>query len=139
MPTTQKKLLEHLQSEVYCKLGVSPVHGIGVFAVRPIPKGVYPLKSYLRIKEIDIPKKLIKDLPKGVRQQIDTFCYYDKKKVSIPTIGLNSFDLAVYLNHSKKPNLRFKKAGVLVSLQDIAEGEELFIDYDISFGEKHFF
>ena len=139
MPTTQKKLLEHLQSEVYCKLGVSPVHGIGVFAVRPIPKGVYPLKSYLRIKEIDITKKLIKDLPKGVRQQIDTFCYYDKKKVSIPTIGLNSFDLAVYLNHSKKPNLRFKKAGVLVSLQDIAEGEELFIDYDISFGEKHFF
>jgi SET domain-containing protein len=139
MPTTQKKLLEHLQSEVYCKLGVSPIHGIGVFAVRPIPKGIYPLKSYLRIKEIDISKKLIKDLPKGVRQQIDTFCYYDKKKVSIPTIGLNSFDVAVYLNHSKTPNLRFKKAGVLVSLRDIAEGEELFIDYDISFGEKHFF
>ena len=139
MPTTQKKLLEHLQSEVYCKLGVSPIHGIGVFALRPIPKGIYPLKSYLRIKEIDISKKLIKDLPKGVRQQIDTFCYYDKKKVSIPTIGLNSFDMAVYLNHSKTPNLRFKKAGVLVSLRDIAEGEELFIDYDISFGEKHFF
>ena len=139
MPTTQKKLLEHLHSEVYCKLGVSPIHGIGVFAVRPIPKGIYPLKSYLRIKEIDISKKLIKDLPKGVRQQIDTFCYYDKKKVSIPTIGLNSFDVAVYLNHSKTPNLRFKKAGVLVSLRDITEGEELFIDYDISFGEKHFF
>ncbi len=139
MPTTQKKLLEHLHSEVYCKLGVSPIHGIGVFAVRDIPKGIYPLKSYLRIKEIDISKKLIKDLPKGVRQQIDTFCYYDKKKVSIPTIGLNSFDVAVYLNHSKTPNLRFKKAGVLVSLREIAEGEELFIDYDISFGEKHFF
>jgi len=47
--------------------------------------------------------------------------------------------LAVYLNHSKKPNLRFKKAGVLISLRKIAEAEELFIDYDISFGEKHFF
>lgn len=139
MPNTQKKLIEHLNQEVYCKLGVSPVHGIGVFAVRPIPKGINPLKSYLNVKEVDINKKLISDLPKGVRQQIDTFCYYDKKKVSIPTIGLNSFDLAVYLNHSKKPNLRFKKAGVLVSLREIAEGEELFIDYDISFGEKHFF
>ena len=139
MPNTQKKLLEHLNKEVYCKLGVSPVHGIGVFAVRPIPKGIHPLISYLNVKEVDINKKLISDLPKGVRQQIDTFCYYDKKKVSIPTIGLNSFDLAVYLNHSKKPNLRFKKAGVLVSLREIAEGEELFIDYDISFGEKHFF
>jgi SET domain-containing protein len=110
-----------------------------VFAVRFIPKGAYPLKSYLNIREIDISKKQIKDLPKGVREQIDTFCYYDKKTVSIPTIGLNSFDLAVYLNHSKKPNLRFKKAGVLISLKEIAEGEELFIDYDISFGEKHFF
>jgi SET domain-containing protein len=47
--------------------------------------------------------------------------------------------LAVYLNHSKKPNLRFKKAGTLISLKAIDEGEELFIDYDISFGEKHFF
>jgi SET domain-containing protein len=139
MPNSHKKLLEHLNKEVYCKLGVSPVHGIGVFAVRFIPKGVYPLKSYLNIREIDISKKLIKDLPKGVREQIDTFCYYDKKTVSVPTIGLNSFDLAVYLNHSKNPNLRFKKAGVLISLKDIAEGEELFIDYDISFGEKHFF
>jgi len=35
--------------------------------------------------------------------------------------------------------LRFKKAGVLISLRKIAEAEELFIDYDISFGEKHFF
>jgi SET domain-containing protein len=67
------------------------------------------------------------------------FCYYDRRSVSIPVNGLNSFDLAVYLNHSKRPNLRFKKNGTLISLMNIAEGEELFIDYDISFGEKHYF
>jgi SET domain-containing protein len=71
--------------------------------------------------------------------KLTPFASTTKKTVSIPTIGLNSFDLAVYLNHSKKPNLKFKKAGVLISLRKIAEGEELFIDYDISFGEKHFF
>ena len=59
--------------------------------------------------------------------------------MSIPVNGLNSFDLAVYLNHSKQPNLRFKKVGVLESLKAIKQGEELFIDYDISFGEKHYF
>ena len=107
--------------------------------MRPIPKGINPLKSYLRFKEIDIDKKDIKGLPKGVRSQIDMFCFYDRKSVSIPSIGLNSFDLAVYLNHSKQPNLRFKKNGALESLSHIAEGEELFIDYDISFGEKHYF
>jgi len=139
MPTSKKNILQHLESEVFCKLGVSPIHGIGVFAVRAIPKGINPLKSYLRFKEIDIDKKTIRKLPKGVRSQIDMFCYYDKKNVSIPSIGLNSFDLAVYLNHSKQPNLRFKKNGTLESLKNIAEGDELFIDYDISFGEKHYF
>jgi SET domain-containing protein len=59
--------------------------------------------------------------------------------VSIPRLGLNTFDMAIYLNHSKKPNLRFKKAGVLIALRDVKKGEEMFIDYDISFGEKHKF
>ena len=139
MPTTKKKIIQHLEQEVFCKLGISPIHGIGAFAIRAIPKGINPLKSYIGNREIDVPKKEIKNLPKGVRNQIDMFCFYDRKKVSIPVNGLNSFDLAVYLNHSKQPNLRFKKNGELQSLKSIAEGEELFIDYDISFGEKHFF
>ena len=139
MPNTKKKIIQHLETEVFCKLGVSPIHGIGVFAVRPIPKGVNPLRSYIRMREIDVPKKDIKHLPKGVRSQIDMLCYYNRKTVSIPVNGLNSFDLAVYLNHSKQPNLRFKKNGALESLKAIDQGEELFIDYDISFGEKHYF
>ena len=139
MLNTKKKIIDHLDNEVYCRLGVSPIHGIGVFAVRDIPKGANPLKSYVRFKEIDVSKQDIKHLPKGVREQIDTFCYYDRKKVSIPRLGLNTFDMAIYLNHSKKPNLRFKKAGVLIALRDVKKGEEMFIDYDISFGDKHKF
>ena len=139
MPNTKKKIIQHLETEVFCKLGVSPIHDIGVFAIRPIPKGINPLKSYIRMREIDVPKKYIKHLPKGVRNQIDMFCYYNRKRVSVPVNGLNSFDLAVYLNHSKQPNLRFKKVGVFETLKAIDKGEELFIDYDISFGEKNFF
>ena len=139
MLNTKKKILQHLRTEVFCRLGVSPIHGIGVFAVRDIPKGALPLKSYVRIKEIDLSKEEVKKLPRGVRDQIDTFCYYDKKTVSIPTIGLNTFDMAIYLNHSKQPNLRFKKNGVLECIKPVAKGDELFIDYDISFGEKHYF
>jgi SET domain-containing protein len=139
MLTTKKKILQHLNTEVFCRLGVSPIHGIGVFALRDIPKGINPLKSYVRIKEIDIPKSDLQKLPRGVREQMDTFCYYDKKSFTIPSIGLNSFDMAIYLNHSKQPNLRFKKNGTLESIKAVAKGEEMFIDYDISFGEKHYF
>ena len=79
MPISEKKLIDHLNKEVYCKLGVSPVHGIGVFAVRDIPKGIHPLRSYLNVKEVDIEKKLIKDLPKGVRQQSIPFASTTRK------------------------------------------------------------
>ncbi|NDE41574.1 MAG: hypothetical protein EB007_06305 [Betaproteobacteria bacterium] len=34
MSVSRKKLLAHLSQEVFCHLGVSPVHGIGVFAIR---------------------------------------------------------------------------------------------------------
>jgi SET domain-containing protein len=57
----------------------------------------------------------------------------------VPSCGFNTMDLAVYLNHSKKPNLRFTKSGLLKTLKVIRKGQELTIDYDASFGDKHRF
>jgi SET domain-containing protein len=139
MSELKKKLLEHLKEEVYCRLGVSKVHGIGVFALKPIPKGVNPLKSKVKYKDVPISHKELKGIPTSVKKQMKIFCYFDKDEFLVPTIGLNSMDLAVYLNHSKKPNVVFKKNEKLVTLRDIKTGEELFMDYDINFGEKHTF
>lgn len=141
MKKTKTDIIQHLQREVYCKLGISKVAGIGVFALRAIPKGIDPLKTWLPSKEIEIPLKELNKLPSSVRKQIHSFCYVDneEKYVSIPSYGMNAMNMAVYLNHSKQPNLRFKKNGTLVSLKSIRAGEELFIDYDESFGETHIF
>ena len=70
---------------------------------------------------------------------INTFCYVDGKRAEIPSIGLNTMHLSLYLNHSKKPNLRFNSDGELVAIRKVAKGKELFIDYDISFGDEHDF
>ena len=59
--------------------------------------------------------------------------------VHIPRIGLNAANLSVYLNHSKTPNVKFKKNGELVSLRAIKKGEELLMDYDIEFNAVHVF
>lgn len=48
-------------------------------------------------------------------------------------------NIAFYLNHSKEPNVRMKKDESFEALRDIAEGEELLMDYDKSFGETHIF
>jgi len=139
MPISKKKLFEHLSQEVYCHLGVSPVHGIGVFAMRAIPKGVNPLRSRLKVDDIKYTHKEIKALPRGVRKEIKMFRYYDDDYVHVPTIGLNSMNMAVYLNHSKTPNVVFKKNGQLITLRAIKDGEELMMDYDINFNDVHTF
>ena len=139
MPISKKKLFEHLSQEVYCHLGVSPVHGIGVFAMRAIPKGVNPMRARLKFDEIKYTHKEIKTLPRGVRKEIEMFCYYDDDHVYVPTIGMNSMNMAVYLNHSKTPNVVYKKNGQLITLRVIKNGEELMMDYDINFKAIHTF
>ena len=135
----KKRLLKHLSEEVYCRLGVSPIHGIGVFAVRAIEKGVDPLRSLVSHKEISFTREELRALPKGVRKQIEMFCYYDDKEVLISTMGLNTMDYAIYINHSKTPNLIMKKSGRFETLTKIRVGDELFMDYDHSFGATHIF
>jgi SET domain-containing protein len=139
MAIDKDRVLRHLQTEVYCRLGVSLIHGIGVFAIRDIPKGTQPLVSLLKIKEFSFSKKEIKKLPVGVQKEIRMFCYYDKEEHLIPSIGLNAMNMAFYMNHSKKPNIKYLKNNDLVALRKIKSGEELFFDYDLAFGEEHHF
>ena len=139
MSKIKEQLLAHLQNEVFCRLGVSTIHGIGVFAVRDIPEGENPLASRLSYKEVKFSHAELKKLPRGVRKEIEIFCYYDKDAVFVPEIGMNSMNMAIYLNHSKQPNVRYRKNGQLKALKNIQAGEELFLDYDQSYGEKHTF
>ena len=139
MPSDKKKLLNHLQNEVFCRLGSSKTHGVGVFAIRAIKKDINPLISCLDDEEIKFTKSELKHLPLAVRKQIQRFCFYDLKKTMIPRIGMNAMSMAIYLNHSKKPNLRLNKDGQFQALRAIKKDEELLIDYDDTFGEKHYF
>ena len=139
MAIDKSRILQHLQSEVYCRLGISTVHGIGVFAIREIPKGVKPLVSLLTIEEFSFSKEEVKQFLPSVRQEVEAFCYYDSKEYLIPSIGLNSMNLAFYMNHSKTPNVEYLENGDLIALRDIPVGEELFFDYDEAFDEVHSF
>jgi len=139
MSKIKKNLLKHLQEEVYCKLGISKVHGIGVFALRTIPKGVNPMRTWHDVEEVEFTHLDLKGLPRSVRKELDIFCYYTDEVMHIPSVGMNTMNMAVYLNHSKKPSVAYQKNGQLKTLRTIRSGEELMLDYDISFGEKHIF
>ena len=137
MAHVKKKLLRHLAQGVYCKLGVSPIHGIGVFAIRAIPKGINPMPTLVDHEEIKFSRRQIDQLPKSVRKQIEIFCYHTDKVVKVPTLGFNTMNLVFYMNHSKNPNMSLKNSGNGVTLRAIRNGEELTFDYDANFGEEH--
>lgn len=80
MLKTKKALIQHLQEEVYCHLGVSKIAGIGVFALRQIPKGINPLRSWLPTKELSITVDELNKLPTPVRKHVQMFCFVNNKK-----------------------------------------------------------
>jgi SET domain-containing protein len=129
----RKQLLENLKNETYCMLKPSPIHGVGVFAIRDIPKGVNPFKGYLESKcHIYDDSELKQTLLPEVYDMVSRHFVLQKGKRYIPSCGLNGIDISYYVNFSKTPNLR------AVDLQDdtlffakrrIKKGEELTVDY----------
>ena len=130
---------ERMLHSQYCELRPSSIHGIGVFALRSIPKGVDPFESPLKDKEVRIPHDQVKKLPRPVRRLMETFCYYDDTDFWVPVAGLNVVRISIYLNHSKQPNVRMLPDGSFRSLKRIAKDSEITMDYDDSFGCTHYF
>lgn len=135
----RKTIARHLQEEVHCRIGVSKLHGVGVLAVRSIPKGVRVLRSTLSTRDIRVPISELNKLPIATRRLIETFCEHDERWLWLPRAGLNTVSLYQYLNHSKKPNVKLLKPGHYVTTRSIRNGEELTLDYDQTFGETHIF
>ena len=42
----KQTILEHLKNNIYCRLKPSKIHGVGVFAIRNIPKNTNPFKEF---------------------------------------------------------------------------------------------
>jgi SET domain-containing protein len=132
-------MLKSLRAELYCELRPSERHGIGVFAIRRIPKGIDPLVSRVKHREVRLSHEQVDTLPRAIRKTLSMFCYYDEQGFLVPSSGLNVVEMAIYLNHDKQPNLRMQDDGSFKSLKSIRKGEELTMDYDHSFGATHRF
>jgi SET domain-containing protein len=126
----QKKLLAQLQIETYIMLKSSPVHGIGVFAIRDIPKGCREIFSKGMGEWIKVPIKEVEALPDHSRLLIETYCLFDEENYFVPEYGFKMIDPVIYLNHSSSPNIISISDGEeFEALVDIAAGQELVVNY----------
>lgn len=123
-------LLRELNEFHYVMLRPSEVHGIGVFAVNPIPKGCRAMFSKEPGEWIRLSFDEVNNLPQASRYMIETYCLYDEQDYFVPAGGFKTMDVALYLNHSDQPNITSIDEGAeFEALRDIAAGEELLIDY----------
>jgi SET domain-containing protein len=128
----KEQLLKELGSNIYVMIKPSPVDGIGVFAVRDIPKGCRTMFSMAKDEEeyITITKNEVEQLPQHSRNLIETYCLFDDDNYFVPAEGFKKMDLVYYLNHSDTPNVMSINDGEFFeALRDIKTGEELLIDY----------
>ena len=127
---TKEELLKELSEEIYAVLKPSPVHGIGVFALRDIPKGCRNIFSKNIGEWIKLPIAAIEQLPEHCRNLVETYCLYDDENYYVPDYGFKVMDLVNYLNHSATPNIiSINNGECFEALTNISAGTELLINY----------
>ena len=126
----KEALLKQLQSQTYVMIKPSPLHGIGVFAIRDIPKGTKDIFSEGFGDWIKVSKDEVDTLPSHSRELIENHCLFDEDSYFIPEYGFKLIDLVIYLNHSETPNvLSLNDGEQFEALVDIKPGDELLVDY----------
>ena len=126
----KEALLKELAASTYVMIKPSPLHGIGVFAIRDIPKGTKNIFSKGVGDWIKVSKEEVDALPQHSKDLIENHCLFDEDHYFIPDYGFKLVDLVIYLNHSETPNVISLNDGEeFEAIRDIAIGEELLVDY----------
>lgn len=136
----KKQFLASL-SDVYCRIGRTK-HGVGVVAVRAIPKGTNPFKNcdpFGDVLEIPETEFEASPAPEEAKQLVRDFCALQNGVYFVPNYGIDAIDKFYFLNHSRKPNMVTKDKGeTFIAARDIKKGEELTADYRTYHQAKHF-
>ena len=118
-----QECIDYLNSTVWATLKKSPIHNVGVFAIRDIPKGT-TISDYTHNKTTTLNKLTDEELQKvypEIRKLILDRMVFLKEDKKLEFFSPNSDAvLQCWMNHSKSPNTTGTK-----TLRDIKKGEEL--------------
>jgi len=121
-----KSALPHDNS--YTRLKPSPIHGVGVFAIRDIPKETNVFGNDDN-GMVWIDKDALNNIDPELTRLYADFCVVKDNKYGCPK-NFNMLTTGWYLNNSKdNPNVRCTESYDFIALRDIKKGEELTVDY----------
>lgn len=128
---TAEEILQELATETWVTLRPSPVHGIGVFALRDIPKGCKTLFAKDTNNWVKLAIDKVEQLPTHAKDLVETYCLYDTEHYYVPDYGFKIMDMVNYLNHSATPNIiSVNEGSYFEALTNIPAGTELFVNYE---------
>jgi SET domain-containing protein len=136
----REQLLKRVLQDCYCRLRPSKIHGIGVFAVRDIPRGKNPFKTlpkYDSIGYVRVTEEELAALPLKLSELIRALFVPTDGKTHVPNHGMNVVRLNCYLNHSTRPNMRTRDGYNFITVRKIMTGEELTVDYSTYGADQH--
>lgn len=102
----------------------SPIHGTGVFAAENVAKGTMTW-SYVEGFDRIITEREYESLPDEAKDFLQTYSYQCKSNRNYYL----TVDNDRFTNHSETPNVGLAQDGRAYALRDIAEGEEITMDY----------
>jgi SET domain-containing protein len=116
----------------------SPIHGRGVYALAPIPRGMRVVEyTGKRITKAESMKREAARLARAARGQ-DSCVYIFNLNQRHDLDGRSSKNIARLINHSCEPNCRSETIRGriwIIAKRDIAAGDELSFDYGFPFPE----
>lgn len=127
--------LDYLEKNVWCTIAPSPIHGVGVFAIRDIRKGTKLTDNNYSSAPSFFPEKLMltmslpdfEKLDEGIRNIIldRTVFHENYHKEMLRFMSPNKHAvLQLFMNHSDTPN-----SDGVYALSDIKKGEEITEDF----------
>ena len=120
-------------TNVYCRVAVSKISGVGLIAVVGIPKDTIIFSGKEPPADI-VPKKIVDELPSGQRKLYEDFGVLDGENYIAPS-DLSELTVGWFFNNSKTPNvacrtIQTRSGGFdFYALEYISAGTELTLDY----------
>lgn len=118
--------------DVWTRLGVSRISGVGVFAIRPIPAGTNVFANdQAQMHWIDA-RQLGDELSPAEKQLYSDFTVRRGTRLACPA-NFNLLTVGWYVNEPPQgvmPNLFASASFEMIASRDIAEGEELTVIYE---------
>ncbi|MEK7521278.1 MAG: SET domain-containing protein [Patescibacteria group bacterium] len=130
---SKKWIIRDLEKNVYCRIGISKIDGVGVIAIRDIPKGINPFGGVPQNKYTKVDaEKVLKNKkihPEVIKMVKDFYSIIDGK-IYFPDVSLNAINISFFMNTSKNANVGTENGETFRTKWKIKKGEELTVDYD---------